>query len=402
MKRISLIAFLILNCVFLFGQTSNQKDDLNQELIFTIVEKMPSFPGGEKELEKYIRDNLYYPENARNNRIGGTVYLTFVIEKDGSITHISILKGIPNGADLNLEAVRIIRSMPNWIGAQQDAVPVRVGYNLAIRFDLESYHKKTSIPTNVYTNETFKQTKIDALNAYEKAVNYFKEGKLEEADSLFSISLDLEPNVDAFYNKAIVNKKLGNTGIYCANIEYAKILEDKESARLFCNDCATIDSFYVTESYKKALPENYFYKLKFMQSKYSSYLEFYRYTNNNKMDLSYYVRDKDTVYTFIPEKLMQPYVDTIMKYINYVYNRYLQYPQKEKQSGIQGIIYIRFNVNKEGRVENVKVIRSHSDGLAEEAVRIIYLLPKLKPFIYQGQPVKLELSLPVRFSLAKD
>ena len=95
-----------------------------------------------------------------------------------------------------------------------------------------------------------------AIATYQLGVKSFRQGKLQEADSLFTVSIAAEPHVDAFYNKAMVNKKLGNSSTYCTNIQLAKELEDKESTKLFFSDCCTIDSFYVTNDYKKTTSDN--------------------------------------------------------------------------------------------------------------------------------------------------
>ena len=102
--------------------------------VFTVVEKMPEFPGGGYAYYKFLADSIQYPQLAIENKIQGTVYVQFVIEKDGSITNIKVLRGIGGGC--NEEAVRVIKSMPNWIPGKQKGKPVRVLYNLPIKFNL--------------------------------------------------------------------------------------------------------------------------------------------------------------------------------------------------------------------------------------------------------------------------
>ncbi len=105
-----------------------------EDIIFVVVESMPSFPGGEEARINYLNKNLNYPVMAREAGIEGTVYLTFVVEKDGSITGVRVLRGIGGGCDE--EAVRVVQEMPRWIPGKQRNVPVRVQFNLPIRFML--------------------------------------------------------------------------------------------------------------------------------------------------------------------------------------------------------------------------------------------------------------------------
>jgi protein TonB len=102
--------------------------------IFVVVEQMPQFPGGQEEMVKFLGANLKYPEDAVEAGITGVVYVTFVVEKDGSIAEARVLRGIGGGCDE--EAVRVVRSMPKWEPGVQRGVPVRVQYNLPIRYFL--------------------------------------------------------------------------------------------------------------------------------------------------------------------------------------------------------------------------------------------------------------------------
>jgi len=102
----------------------------------TIVEEMPSFPGGQEELMKHIGKELKYPAEAVENGIEGTVFIAFVVEPDGMITEVKVLRGIGGGC--NEEAVRVVKGMPKWIPGKQRGKAVRVKYNLPIRFKLQA------------------------------------------------------------------------------------------------------------------------------------------------------------------------------------------------------------------------------------------------------------------------
>ena len=103
--------------------------------IFTVVEENPTFPGGETKLYKYLGESIKYPEEAKELGIQGRVFVNFVIETDGAVSNVKVLRGIGGGCDE--EAIRVIKSMPKWTPGKQRGIPVRVSYNLPIKFTLQ-------------------------------------------------------------------------------------------------------------------------------------------------------------------------------------------------------------------------------------------------------------------------
>lgn len=104
--------------------------------IFTIVEEMPTFPGGENKLFEFLQKNIKYPPIARENGISGRVYVTFVVDKEGKIKDAKVVRGIGGGCDE--EALRVVRAMPDWNIGKQNGRPVSVQYNLPINFILRN------------------------------------------------------------------------------------------------------------------------------------------------------------------------------------------------------------------------------------------------------------------------
>jgi periplasmic protein TonB len=111
-----------------------EEAEVAEEQIFTIVEDDPEFPGGPSALMQYLQGNLRYPTMAREAGIQGTVFVTFVVERDGNITDVRVLRGV--GGGLDEEAVRVVRNMPRWKPGRQRGQAVRVQFNLPIRFVL--------------------------------------------------------------------------------------------------------------------------------------------------------------------------------------------------------------------------------------------------------------------------
>lgn len=103
--------------------------------VFKVVEQMPSFPDGQAALLRYLAQNIEYPTIAKENGVEGMVVVQFVVERDGSIAGANVVKGI--GAGCDEEALRVVRGMPKWQPGKQRGQPVRVQFNLPIRFKLE-------------------------------------------------------------------------------------------------------------------------------------------------------------------------------------------------------------------------------------------------------------------------
>lgn len=94
----------------------------------------PEFPGGESAMIKFIQENVTYPEMSREMGEQGTVYVQFVVNTDGSIQNVKVLKGVSELLDK--EAVRVIKKMPNWSPGKQNGEPIRVRYQIPIRFSI--------------------------------------------------------------------------------------------------------------------------------------------------------------------------------------------------------------------------------------------------------------------------
>ena len=103
--------------------------------VFSVVEDEPEFPGGVEALYKYLAENIKYPVLAKEKGTQGRVYVTFVVEKDGSVTDAKVLRGVSEEVDA--EALRVINAMPKWKPGMQQGVPVRVQYNIPIIFKLQ-------------------------------------------------------------------------------------------------------------------------------------------------------------------------------------------------------------------------------------------------------------------------
>ena len=106
-----------------------------QEQTFQFVESMPEFPGGPKAMNAFIAKNIKYPPIARDAGIEGTVYIRFVVSKEGNVQKAKIVRDI--GGNCGKEALRVIRKMPKWKPGMQRGKPVNVSFNIPVRFKLK-------------------------------------------------------------------------------------------------------------------------------------------------------------------------------------------------------------------------------------------------------------------------
>ena len=111
------------------------KHVVEETKIFTVVEQMPMYPGGDAALMGYLRDNIHYPTIAAENGVQGRVVVGFVVERDGSITDVKILRGVD--PSLDREAMRVVKSMPRWNPGKQNGSAVRVKYQVPVSFRLQ-------------------------------------------------------------------------------------------------------------------------------------------------------------------------------------------------------------------------------------------------------------------------
>lgn len=110
-------------------------DSTAKEEVFMVAEQMPEFPGGMKEMLKFLQENVKYPENAMRNNVQGRVIVQFVIEKDGTPTEFKVLRSVD--PDLDAEALRVMKAMPKWKPGMQKGQVVRVKFTVPVSFTLQ-------------------------------------------------------------------------------------------------------------------------------------------------------------------------------------------------------------------------------------------------------------------------
>ena len=115
--------------------TQTRKDTATDDKIYEVCEQMPIFEGGDAALLKYLRENLKYPDNTKDRGVQGRLVIGFIVEKDGSLTDVKVLR--PVDIDLDAEVLRLVKGMPKWIPGRHNGQRVRVRYLLPIHICLQ-------------------------------------------------------------------------------------------------------------------------------------------------------------------------------------------------------------------------------------------------------------------------
>ena len=122
---------------FKFSQPAEEEEN-----VFEYLDNMPEFPGGEKAMMEWLSQNILYPKEAVDGKIEGRVMISFVIEKDGSVSNAKVIRGIDESLDN--EALRVVNAMPNWKPGMQDDQPARARFTIPVSFKLP---RSTPAPT---------------------------------------------------------------------------------------------------------------------------------------------------------------------------------------------------------------------------------------------------------------
>ena len=134
MKTFAYLLNPLMLLLFVFNHNSITGQTNQDTTIYLTVEQNPSFPGGRDALMNYLASNIQYPQEAKRKLKSGRVYMQFVVETDGSISHVKVLRGVCESLDA--EAMRVIKNMPKWTPGYQKGEPVRVSFNLPITFTM--------------------------------------------------------------------------------------------------------------------------------------------------------------------------------------------------------------------------------------------------------------------------
>jgi TonB family protein len=198
-------------------------------IAFTISEHMPEFPGGDKALLQFLHNNIIYPEAELEEGIQGTIYVSFVVEQNGSLSEIKCVKSVKGGKRLEREAIRVVKKMPDWIPGSFNNKPIRVQFSLPISFKMDG-----SGPGPLAGG-----TKKDMGTVfYNEGVNYLKSKEYDKALKDFEKAIELNPkDTDALYYCAVLQINAKDIEGACVHLNQLRELGKHEGDALSSKYC---------------------------------------------------------------------------------------------------------------------------------------------------------------------
>lgn len=361
MKSISykllLYIFLLLVSSRICGLQAQQAttDEKNEE-VYKVVGQMPEFPGGRDELRKFLKDSIRYPVN--NECVSGRVILRFTVEKDGSITDVKVAKSMDSIFDA--EAVRVVKLMPKWIPSKKN------GLNSSSEFTL---------PVTFQSNE--KKCKSEIYKVVEQMPKF--PGGLEAMREFINENLKYPEGAGCVEGKVILQFTVEKDGSL-SDIKVARSLEptfDAEAIRVI----KLMPKWIPGEMRGKPVRIEYMLPVSFKLS------------TSDILSI-----ENDTIYTKLDE--MPSFPEGKKALMEFVHNN-LQYPSMIGCGDIQGKVIIKFIVEKNGSLSDIKVARSLEPSFDAEATRVVKLMPKWNPGKKNGIDVRTYYTLPITFLISR-
>ena len=182
-----------------------------EDTVYQIAEEMPVFPGGEQAMMKFVAENINYPQEAKDKEIAGRVFVSFVVEKDGSVDEVKVMRGIGGGCDE--EVVRVVKAMPKWKPGKQAGKPVRVNYMMPFNFKLDTPQKTNSLVGSIWEG-TGTGTKDNVTYTWHSVLQFHSENEGLLIEKLVSQKKNADPvvefeNVAMDFEYAFDGKKTG-------------------------------------------------------------------------------------------------------------------------------------------------------------------------------------------------
>lgn len=335
------------------------------ELPKTPINEMPQFPGGEDALNKYFKDNLKYSQDAVKDG-NKRVFVSFMVDEHGGITNVENLNNV--SPELNAEAIRVVKNMPNWIPGMIGGSPASMPYNVPVVFE-----------SSESSGEAFDAAEVDQLPCFrggEVAMQKYIRNNLRYPE---------EALANGEQGRVIVSFVIDGDGkvTNVENINYVSPALNAEAVR-------------VVKSMPKWIPG----KLKDGKSvrvKYSLPLVFRLNLDNELVNNELPKTPQEDSAPVIVEQMPQfPGGEKAMKKF---INKNLRYPKESLKKGTSGRVIVTFVVDTDGKVCDAEVLRSVHPLLDAEAVRLVQSMPDWTPGMQDGKPVRVKYTLPIAFGL---
>jgi TonB family protein len=442
----SLFKNLFIISIFISSISIAQVDTTTKEPILFICDEMPSFPGGETEMMNFLKKNLKYPEEEREASIMGKCHITFVVEKNGTLTDVKILKGILGGPGCDAEALRVVSLMPKWNPGRQQGKVSRVQVNLPIQFRLRSTDSIAETDTTYFDSNWNRSSKAEAAfyrivlkhdNGYLVKDMYMKNNLPQMIAVCNALNPEKRNGKTTYYYESgqkqkegvwIRNKKDGvsinwyESGQKKEEETYMNGMLNGDIQEWFENGQKKQEATYIDETLNGVLHEWY-------ENGQKKRIAYFANGDHNGMRIEWEEDGKDSsvVECFADGTYKNIRISKNNTTIHTQYNVYYRteigaefpggekamlefiaktidrigYPKAERQAGISGTVYVTFVVEKDGSITDIKLLRgvSNAPGYNKLALEAVSNMPIWKAGMQFGKTVRVQFNLPIRFTL---
>jgi len=229
-----------------------------------------------------------------------------------------------------------------------------------------------------------------SLNCYMRGNKAFADKNYIAADSLFTLSLNLNPHPDTYFNRAAARKKLNNMEGYCADMQAAAALGDNE-AKKYYEEC--VSKHFVNGSSSKTDSTN-------SDCDFIGNYDRHKYTSKKDTLTSYCIKDKDTTFIDPSEVILPQFPGGLNAFSTYIRTN-MKYPISAIEAGISGKVYIKFTIEKDGKITNVVLLKGMTDcyDCDKEAIRVISKMQNWVPGKNKDRPIKFYYTIPLMFKI---
>ncbi|MDF2447616.1 MAG: TonB family protein [Bacteroidota bacterium] len=237
---------------------------------------------------------------------------------------------------------------------------------------------------------------VESKGLYDLGNIAFSEKQFDRADSLFTLSLKIWPHPDTYFNRAVCRRRMNDFSGYCIDLSAAANMNDKESYRLYCKECAAIDTIFTKANQEKGTIQDFEFASFITQYKYNRNSEYQKYNKRGELCLSYIIMGYDTIYLKSQDVSSAIYAggnESIAEFIK-TYSSFYKIVTQNKKSGK---VDLALTIGSNGKVTRVKVLLGLRDGSSDTLARTLYKLAHFEPAKYRGREVKYQSFLTVEF-----
>ena len=318
---------------------------VQKDTVYDFVTKMPEYPGGQKGMLTYFVENMRYPLAAYLNGISATAYVNFIVETDGTVSDVTVLKPIGYGCDQ--EAIRLVSGLKNWKPGEMDGKKVRVRSNTPVYFK-ENLYTDSRIYTELDTMPEFPGGSLELISYIESETVYPELARKANINGTTLVDFVIEK--DGSVSNVTINNSLGYG---C----------DEAAAKVILRMPQWTPGYYLGKPVRTLMsaPVNFKSSYKIVEV------------------MPEFPGGRNAMYEFI--------------------NQNLKYPEEALENKAEGQVIIGLLIAADGSLSNIHLSKGIGSGCDEEALRLVSIMPAWRPGLHNGKPVPVEFNLAVGFKL---